>query len=77
MGPARRWCVPGAVAALAAAWIAERGPGGGAAGAGDAKAELREGLRDFDLAPGWIYDDVDAGFARAAKEGKPVCVVFR
>lgn len=26
---------------------------------------------------GWIYDDIDAGYAEARKSGKPLLVVFR
>ncbi len=43
----------------------------------DIKAELREDLKDLGVVGDWIYDDIDAGFARAAKEKKPLCVVFR
>jgi hypothetical protein len=41
------------------------------------KAELQVDLKDTDIAPGWIYDDIDAGFAKAAKDKRPVCIVFR
>jgi hypothetical protein len=44
---------------------------------GPTKAELQEALDDKDLVGDWIYDDIDAAFARAAKEKRPVCVVFR
>ncbi len=27
--------------------------------------------------PGWIYDDIDKGYAEARKSGKPMLVVFR
>ena len=49
----------------------------GIAAAKETKAELKGDLRDDQVVGDWIYDDVDAGFARAAKEKKPVCVVFR
>ena len=49
----------------------------GVAVARETKAELQRDLRDEQIVGDWIYDDVDAGFARAAKEHKPLCVVFR
>ncbi|MCG3135532.1 MAG: hypothetical protein HMLKMBBP_03231 [Planctomycetes bacterium] len=52
----------------------------GAAGAEtvkEKKEQLQKDLRDTGVSDGWIYDDIDAGFARAAKEKKPVCIVFR
>jgi hypothetical protein len=48
-----------------------------AALAEDPKAKLRAELKDGDLSGDWIYDDLDAGFARAVKEGKPLLAVFR
>lgn len=41
------------------------------------KAELQVDLRDTSIVGDWIYDDVDAGFQKAAKDKRPVCVVFR
>jgi hypothetical protein len=61
-----------AVAALAGVVVAV-----GLAVAADTKAELQTKLRDTGLVGDWIYDDVDAGFARAAREKKPLCIVFR
>ncbi len=43
----------------------------------ESKSELKAALRDDQVVGDWIYDDIDAGFARAAREKKPVCVVFR
>ena len=43
----------------------------------ESKSDLQRDLNDDSLVGNWIYDDLDAGFARAAKERKPVCVVFR
>lgn len=43
----------------------------------DAKSELQKAMRDEALVGDWIYDDIDAGFARAVREKKPVCIVFR
>jgi hypothetical protein len=43
----------------------------------ETKSELKAALRDDQIVGDWIYDDIDAGFARAAREKKPVCVVFR
>jgi hypothetical protein len=60
------------LAALVVASVA-----GGIALARETKTELQRDLRDEQIVGDWIYDDVDAGFARAAKEKKPVCVVFR
>lgn len=34
----------------------------------------RDAMQDSDL---WLYNDVDAGFARARESGKPLLVVFR
>ncbi len=39
--------------------------------------ELRKSLKDLDAGPGWVYNDVDAGFAEAKRTGKPLLVVFR
>lgn len=63
-----------AVLAAAAAWDA---PGAGAETIREKKEQLQRDLRDTDIWDGWIYDDIDAGFARAAKEKKPVMIVFR
>jgi hypothetical protein len=58
-----------ALAAVAAA--------GGYALARETKSELQRDLRDEQIVGDWIYDDIDAGFARAAKDKRPVCIVFR
>ena len=49
----------------------------GAASGRDTKAELQEDLKDTAIVGDWNYDDIDGAFARAAREKKPVCVVFR
>ena len=43
----------------------------------DTKAELQKDLRDDSLVGDWNYDDIDGAFARAVREKKPVCIVFR
>ncbi len=43
----------------------------------ESKSDLQRALRDESISPGWIYDDIDAGFAKAAKDKRPLCVVFR
>ena len=63
-------------AALLAAGLAATLLPGGAAGK-DSKPDLQKALRDQDIVGDWTYDDIDAGFARAAKEKRPVCIVFR
>ena len=37
---------------------------------------LRDFLEDDKYADGWIYEDIDAGYAEAAKSGKPLLVCF-
>lgn len=37
---------------------------------------LRQGLKDR-AADFWIYDDLEAGYARARQTGKPLLVSFR
>ncbi len=66
-----------AMVALGAAALAGRGAVTTVAAAKDSKADLQKALRDEGISPRWIYDDIEAGFARAAKEGKPLCIVFR
>ena len=44
--------------------------------AGD-KEKLREALGDRALAGTWIYDDLEAGIAEAARTRKPLMVVLR
>ncbi|HEY3122569.1 MAG TPA: hypothetical protein VGK70_00730 [Thermoanaerobaculia bacterium] len=41
------------------------------------KRELRQKLKDTDIHPDWIYDDVPAALAAGAKSGKPILAVFR
>lgn len=48
-----------------------------AAGQAKDKEALRVALKDTDLAAGWIYDDLAAGFAQAKSTGKPLLVAFR
>ena len=43
--------------------------------AGDDVA-LRELLKDNKFATGWIYEDIDAGYAEAESTGKPLLVCF-
>jgi hypothetical protein len=59
------------LAALAAAWALALT---GAAGAQDS---LRGALRDRQVDELWVYDDWAAARELAAKEGKPLFVVFR
>lgn len=66
-----------AAATLGLAAIAFRGALPDAALAKDSKADLQKALKDEGIHSRWIYDDIEAGFVRAAKEGKPLCVVFR
>jgi hypothetical protein len=51
--------------------------GVGLAGGKADKAELQEDLKDRTIVGDWNYDDIDGAFARAAREKKPVCIVFR
>lgn len=37
---------------------------------------LMTDLDDF-VAEGWIYDDIEAGYAKAKETGKPLLIVFR
>ena len=43
----------------------------------DVKAELKEILDDNEPRGPWIYDDMDAAFAAARAQKKPLFVVFR
>lgn len=61
---------------LAAAVIAAGGAAAVAGGKAD-KVELQKDLKDQGIVGDWNYDDIDGAFARAAREKKPVCVVFR
>jgi hypothetical protein len=47
-----------------------------AAGGGGNDA-LKAALKDTEVAPAWVYNDLGAGFAEAKKTGKPLLVVFR
>ena len=40
--------------------------------AGVKRQQLKDNAADF-----WIYDDIKAGYAKAAKTGKPLLVSFR
>ena len=53
------------------------GSAAGLALAKSSKSELQRDLGDTAIVGDWIYDDIDAAFVRAAREKKPVCVVFR
>jgi hypothetical protein len=44
---------------------------------GESKSDIQKALRDNGGVGDWNYDDIGAGFARAAKEKRPLCVVFR
>ena len=70
-GKRSRLCAAGLVA-LGAAFVAL-----GIAWAKDKKAQLQKDLDDFTLDGDWTYDDIARGLRRAAKEDKPVLVVFR
>ena len=37
---------------------------------------LRDVLKDQKYANGWIYEDINAGYAEATKSGKPLLVCF-
>jgi len=65
------WARVGTAVLLAAAAASSLAP------AGNDKDDLRRALKDDGLVGDWIYDDIDAGFVRAAKEKRPLCVVFR
>ena len=39
--------------------------------------KLKTELGDVNLADGWIFEDIDKGYADAKKSGKPLLVVFR
>lgn len=43
----------------------------------EAQDPKQKTLDDLELVGDWIYDDLSAGFAQAAKSGKPLLVVFR
>jgi hypothetical protein len=49
----------------------------GIARAKDPKAELQDALHDHAIDGDWNYDDIKGGRRRAAREKKPVLVVFR
>ena len=42
-----------------------------------AQTELQKSLKDLDLAPHWIYDDLPRAMAEAKATGKPLLVVLR
>jgi hypothetical protein len=47
------------------------------AGAQNSNELLQQSLKDTNVQPSWIYNDLNAGFAEAKKTGKPLLVVFR
>ena len=47
-----------------------------AAAFADDTPPLMTDLDDF-VAEGWIYDDIEAGYAQARESGKPLLIVFR
>ncbi|MCI0463165.1 MAG: PDZ domain-containing protein [Gemmataceae bacterium] len=42
-----------------------------------AQPGLRQELKDIEIAPHWIYDDLPEALAQARKTGKPILIVFR
>jgi len=48
-----------------------------AAACGDPAESLRQQIGDVTPVGDWIYDDIDAGVARAAETGKPLLLTFR
>lgn len=38
---------------------------------------LKQSLQDLEVPAGWIYNDLQAAFDMARKDGKPLFVVFR
>lgn len=38
---------------------------------------IRKALKDADVHPSWVYNDLEKGLATAKKSGKPLLVVFR
>ncbi len=49
----------------------------GIAAAAHGQSQLQEGLKDTEVAPHWIYDDLPKAFTQAKASGKPLLVVFR
>lgn len=49
----------------------------GLAGGKADKVELQGDLKDKGIKGDWNYDDIDGAFARAVRDKKPVCIVFR
>lgn len=45
--------------------------------AAPAQSPLQQELKDLNLAPHWIYDDLPAALAKAKETGKPILVVLR
>ncbi|MBI3463681.1 MAG: hypothetical protein HY000_11580 [Planctomycetes bacterium] len=41
------------------------------------QSDLKKALKDTEVAPHWIYDDIPKAFAQAKATGKPLLVVFR
>lgn len=39
--------------------------------------DLRQAVGDTGVGAGWIYEDLDAGYAAAKETGKPLLVAFR
>jgi hypothetical protein len=64
----RTWIAGGLLAIGATAW---------AVAGGQDKTALKTALKDTEVAAGWIYDDLPAGYAEAKKTGKPMLIVFR
>ncbi len=48
-----------------------------ASGQDEAARLLKKALGDDKIAGNWIYEDIEAGYARARKTGKPLLVSFR
>jgi hypothetical protein len=45
--------------------------------AAPAQTDLQRRLKDTQVRPHWIYDDIPAGFEQARATGKPLLVLFR
>jgi hypothetical protein len=38
---------------------------------------IKKALKDTEVHSSWVYNDLDAGLAKAKKSGKPLLVLFR
>ncbi|MAG56038.1 MAG: hypothetical protein CMJ83_07090 [Planctomycetes bacterium] len=46
-------------------------------GQGESEKLLKEALGDDQVSGDWVYEDIEAGYAKARKTGKPLLVSFR